>query len=937
MPNSLRTRYLLHGSLLWVLILLLGCFTDAQATHIRAGDITAKRDTTPNPNPRRFFFTMIMYTNEASTAEDPQVTINNGDGTTQIVDRLAVIPIGNVTDKEIFKWEYTYPADGSYTISWNGINRNGNILNIAPPSDQVSFFISTTININALRGFNSTPILTVAPIDLAAVGRPFVHNPGAYDPDGDSLAFKLRVPQRRDAASGRIMDVPGYSLPSRTFNCQTSDVTGPAFLTLDLNTGQLIWDSPCKQGEYNVAFVVEEWRVSANGAVKLGEVVRDMQIIVKETENHPPKLTPKDTCIVAGTTLRGVVQATDVDGDRIKLSAASGILPPATFRQTSDQKGAASGAFSWATDCEDVRERPYQVIFRARDVRPPLAIVPRALSGGGTTTDTITDALADLQPWNIRVVGPPPQNLVATGADRTVTLTWDPYICQNAAVIRIYRREGPSGFVPDVCQTGVPSSTGYVLIAEVKPDQTTFTDDNQGAGLKAGVDYCYIIYAQFPSPARGESLASNEACVDIDRDIPYLTNVTVDKTDAATGQITVKWTRPENVAKLTPPLEYRLYRKEGQEKGTGFQQVFSSRTMTDTTYVDKNLNTLQKAFRYRLEFYHAPAAGGQPTVLRDSTEASSVRLEITAAAGEEKALVLNWTYNVPWKNEVLKHRIFRVVNGTFTLIDSVTATASSGTYTDRGAFSNAPLQRGQSYCYYVQTVGTYEISGLPAPLRNNSQEVCATLPKVICAPELSIDQLDCAAFSQSPTQPPYQNVLTWVPQTSGDCTDQIDFYTVYFKGAGDTDYTKLGTTEETTYTHSGLQSYAGCYQVTATDAAGNESPRSNEVCKDNCIFFMLPNIITPNGDGLNDVFRPDKRTSFVKSMNFKVFDRWGVLVYSSGTVTSGEGLYINWAGTDKNGNRLTDGTYYYEADVEFFTIDPSKAHSKYKGWVEIVR
>lgn len=367
-------KYLLHGSLLCVLILLLGCFTEAQATHIRAGDITAQRDTTPNPNPRRFFFTMIIYMNTGATADHARVSMAMGDGTVIEVDRLTGadgIPIGNQTDKNIYKWEYTYGADGTYTISWNGVNRNEGIQNIAPPSDQVSFVISTTININALRGFNSTPVLTVAPIDVAAVGRVFVHNPGAYDRDGDSLAFKLRVPQQLDAATGRIIDVPGYTLPSRTFNCQTEDGSGPAYLTLDINTGQLVWNAPCRKGEYNVAFVVEEWRVSANGAVKLGEVVRDMQIIVKETENHPPELTPKDTCIVAGTTLTGTVRATDQDGDFIDVTVAgSGIVPPATFDITSRVKGLTTGKLTWATSCEDVRERPYQVVFRAQDVRP---------------------------------------------------------------------------------------------------------------------------------------------------------------------------------------------------------------------------------------------------------------------------------------------------------------------------------------------------------------------------------------------------------------------------------------------------------------------------------------------------------------------------------------------------------------------------------------
>ncbi|MCJ8164952.1 gliding motility-associated C-terminal domain-containing protein [Pontibacter sp. E15-1] len=918
MPESLRVRYLLRGSLLFLLFLVWGCFAEVQATHIRAGDITAQRDTTPNPNPRRFFFTMIIYTDHASNAEDPIVFMNMGGGVILEVARGPVTDIGNDVDREEYKWEYTFPTDGTHRVSWVGVNRNNDILNMAPPSDQRSFYIETVININALRGFNSTPVLTVAPIDIAAVGRKFVHNPGAYDADGDSLSFKLIVPRYEDA-QGRITVVPGYSLPHLTFrnaNCTTSDGSGPATLTLDRLTGQLTWDSPCVKGEYNVAFVVEEWRVSANGgAVKLGEVVRDMQILVKETPNRPPVLVPRDTCIVAGTLLRGTVVATDPDNDLINITVAgSGIVPPATFSQTVNAPGQAAGLLSWQTKCNDVRERPYQVIFRAEDVRPP-----------GETR------LTDLQPWNITVVGPPPQNLAANEASQgTVAVTWDPYTCTNATTMRVYRREGPSGFVPGPCETGVPASTGYVLIGEVPAGSTRF-DDNT---VQAGVEYCYIIYAVFPSPGRGESLASNEACIGVDQDIPYLTNVTVDQTDATTGQITVKWTQPE-VNSPAEVLEYRLSRKVGQGTGTDFVEVSRSRRLTDTTFVDTGLNTLEQSYRYKLDLYQVPASGGgQPTEVRATTEASSVRLEVSPAADDALAFVLAWTYQVPWDNSTLPDRIFRrEANGALELLDSVTGSTTGGTYTDN---SNT-LQRGVDYCYVVETAGAYTVVGLPSPLLNKSQEACAQLPLEICAPELSIDPLDCAAFTRSPQLPPYQNVLTWVPQITGNCTDQIDFYTVYFRTSLEGEYTMLGTTEETTFTHSGLESFAGCYVVTATDTAGRESVFSNEVCKDNCIFFKLPNIITPNGDNRNDVFRPEPGTAFIRSMKFKVFNRWGVKVYERNAQSGGDALYINWGGVDNDGNRLTDGTYYYEAEVEFHTLDPSKAKATYKGWVEIVR
>ncbi|MDX5417959.1 MAG: gliding motility-associated C-terminal domain-containing protein, partial [Hymenobacteraceae bacterium] len=807
---------------------------------------------------------------------------------------------------------------GEYKVTWVGENRNGGILNMAAPTDQLSFSISTTITINPLRGLNSTPVLTVAPIDEATAGERWVHNPGAIDADGDSLSFKLVQPQYRNP-SGVITNVPGYRDPHTVDNCRNSTNTGPSTFTLDPITGQLTWDAPCRLGEYNVAFVVEEWRVTAAGAVLISSVVRDMQILVVDARNRPPVLVPRDTCIIAGTTLRTTITATDPDNHLITLTVpgTGGILPPATFTITQNQPGRAAGSLVWNTTCEDVQARPYQLVFRAEDNPPPPS-----------------RQLADLQPYRITVVGPPPQNLLATAEERNVRLTWDLYTCQNASTIRIYRREGPSGFIPGPCETGVPASTGYVLIAEVGKDQTEYLDDNNGQGLSAGAEYCYIIYAEFPLPAGGKSIASMEACVVLERDIPYITNVTVDRTDVTNGQITVRWTQPgPGIERLNPPYEYRLFRKVGQEPGGAYQQVFTSRRLTDTVFVNSGLNTEENAYRYKLEFYSTSTPGGPAAnTLRDSTSASSVRLSAAPTSTQDNiSVTLNWTYNVPWRNEVLQHQVYRVVGDDLVEIGSVSATATSGTFTDQGS-ANAPLQRGQTYCYVVRTQGSYQIDGLPEPLQNFSQQVCVNIPQIICPPELSIDALDCEAFFANPTQPPYQNVLTWVPQITGDCTDEIDFYTVYFRGPGQEEYQQIATTKETTYTHTGLESFAGCYYLTATRLAGEESEPSNEVCKDNCIFFLLPNIITPNGDGKNDVFRPDRRAAFIRSTKFKVFNRWGVKVYESS-----EDPYINWPGTNNDGKRLTDGVYYYEAEVEFITIDPAQERNTYKGWVEIVR
>ena len=102
---------------------------------------------------------------------------------------------------------------------------------------------------------------------------------------------------------------------------------------------------------------------------------------------------------------------------------------------------------------------------------------------------------------------------------------------------------------------------------------------------------------------------------------------------------------------------------------------------------------------------------------------------------------------------------------------------------------------------------------------------------------------------------------------------------------------------------------AGCYAVTAVDSFGNESKFSKKVCIDVCKDYVLPNIFTPNGDGVNDKFRPGP-FRFVEKVDIKIFNRWGMLVFHT---TDPE---INWDGKIMGTNQLvSEGVYYYSCDV----------------------
>jgi gliding motility-associated-like protein len=76
---------------------------------------------------------------------------------------------------------------------------------------------------------------------------------------------------------------------------------------------------------------------------------------------------------------------------------------------------------------------------------------------------------------------------------------------------------------------------------------------------------------------------------------------------------------------------------------------------------------------------------------------------------------------------------------------------------------------------------------------------------------------------------------------------------------------------------------------------------------------FIPNMFSPNGDGDNDVFRIYGNN--IREVSFRVFNRWGELVYQSANINEG------WNG-DFKGGKQSPGVYVYIADITF--LDNSK-------------
>lgn len=904
--------------ILSVLFALSYCF--AFATHNRAGEITYTQI-----GPLKIRMTVTTYTKASSTGADRDtVPVTWGDGQTEYVARAngpflkgEILP--NDTKKNLYVAEHTYPGVGTYTITMTDPNRVGNILNLNfPNSIGVQFHLSTTftlLNPN-IQGYNNSAILLQPPIDFGCIGKKFVHNVNAYDPDGDSLSYDLIVPYQ-----AINLEVPNYKFPDLI-------IPGPDNkILLDKTTGNFVWTAPQKEGEYNIAILIKEYR---NG-ILLNSIVRDMQITIENCSNEPPELIiPSDICVIAGNKVEFKVQATDKNSEqKIALSALGGpfnvVVNKAGFLgPTGYQKQVAINTFSWITSCEHISDIPYSVVFRAVD------------NGKNDSS-----GLAELRTLRIKVVGPPPQNLksIANAANNKVRLTWNyPNACAVTVNdyfkgFSIWRKINSNQFPLDTCKPGL-AGKGYTKIASnvlSKNIDAYFYEDSM---LENGKTHCYRVLAEFALTSPGgysynrvASLPSDETCVQLKRDLPFITEATVLNTSTTQGQVEIKWILPVandlDTIKRPGPYTLKLSRAEGiYDANTVFTPIpgaiFTSTSFAnfkDSVFIDQNLNTQDKPYSYQLSFF----AGPSTTNVGISSPASTVYMKLIA---KDRLINLSWNEQVPWNNS--SYEVFRR-SGTnaFELI----GTAATQNYKDGTVVNNT------EYCYKVKSIGTYGIDGLPTPLTNFSQIACispfdSTPP---CRPALVINR-DCLLKDNKGS---VINELSWSLNATDTCfTDDISSINIYFKkGPNAGSYIQIASIKDLnihTFRHIPDSGFTGCYLITATDKNKNESARLGETCPANCkLEYELPNSFTPNGDGKNDLFVPRTNSGVIK-VKFQVFNRWGELLFQTEDPT------LVWDGKDQNQKDISDGVYYYACKVFGFPENSGQVVEDRKGFIEII-
>jgi gliding motility-associated-like protein len=274
-------------------------------------------------------------------------------------------------------------------------------------------------------------------------------------------------------------------------------------------------------------------------------------------------------------------------------------------------------------------------------------------------------------------------------------------------------------------------------------------------------------------------------------------------------------------------------------------------------------------------------------------------------------------------------------SGNFVVLDTVT----TRNYTHNG------LNNEETYCYYIESTGTYGMPGFLDSLVNKSQIACGTpIDTVAPCPPIELAGIESCDIIDDDTnnegrsacegafvvaQEDFFNKITW-KRNSDSCSGDAASYNLYFSPMCNGVYELVDSMisiNDSVYMHQPKYKYnscgteyevtslAGCYYLTSVDSiegagGGNEGANSTIVETDNCPFYELPNVFTPNADEKNDLFVPCLKYRFIESVDFKVFNKWGQLVFETCNPR------IEWNGKDmKTDQQLAEDVYFYTCEV----------------------
>jgi|GEM_PF-1740793 gliding motility-associated-like protein len=212
-------------------------------------------------------------------------------------------------------------------------------------------------------------------------------------------------------------------------------------------------------------------------------------------------------------------------------------------------------------------------------------------------------------------------------------------------------------------------------------------------------------------------------------------------------------------------------------------------------------------------------------------------------------------------------------------LDLMANSSSAGSYT----YSWTPATPAPfvGNVYNVSDAGSYTVMATNAVNGCTAQAVYAVTHESITA-----------AFVPSPSTGLMPLPVTFSNTSSPNSVDYL-----WTLGNSSTTYTTVNAATvyqmQGTYTVTLIARNGVCYDTATTT-----------IVVDMVSFITIPNVFTPNGDGINDIFSLNPIN--IGDISMTIYDRWGLKMYD--TTTTGS---LTWDGKTKGGTPVADGTYFY--------------------------
>jgi len=221
-------------------------------------------------------------------------------------------------------------------------------------------------------------------------------------------------------------------------------------------------------------------------------------------------------------------------------------------------------------------------------------------------------------------------------------------------------------------------------------------------------------------------------------------------------------------------------------------------------------------------------------------------------------------------------------------------------------FGDGNLSEDQNPIHFYESVGIFDMS-----LEVVSVDGCINDTLILGA--IEVHSLPIANFDVS-------NLFV------SEISSSISFYN-YSQGAEsfmwDFDNGDYSYEENPSYRFEDVKTYNVSLKATSPSGCYSEVTKTVEVQPE--YTFFIPDAFSPDGDGVNDVFKP--KGNRIYSFEMQVFDRWGGLVFSS------ESIDLGWDGTDVRGDELNNGVYLYRVVI----YDVNNKLWVYNGELSLVR